>query len=409
MNKTIRKLPQYETAAGSTLPIDTTVRNGYQICIKNTTVEECRAYAQLLEEKGFSLYSVKEVTAGTQNAGGYNLFYTYTTQDMHVFLSWYASLKTTRIVATPSQGLPRIEKSVMTDSDSTIPCVIQPKLQLNGGMSYVVQLADASFIVIDGGLYNPADAQCLYEILVERTSEGKRPQIAMWMFTHPHSDHIELATEFILEKAGKVDIKSFAYQFPNYKEMNTVEVDQKVGESIEQLEKNICTGYPDATIYTLHTGQTYYFKGLEMDILFTGEDIYPLQATSYNDTSAVCRMTFDNGKTMLFLGDCMRKSCQQLAQTYGDYLKSNILQVTHHGLLGGDKDLYQLIDPEICFWPVSESRFIGCYPEEKVHYCLGEGGCDYNAWLRDSNIRMRQHYHNSETTCLKVNDEKVRT
>ena len=400
MNELVKKLPQYETSVGNILPIGKTIRNSFQICIQNTTIDECRAYAQLLEAHGFSKYSLKEISVGTQNSDGTNLFYTYITEEVQVFLSWYTLLKTARIVLEPRKMLPRLEKLVLSKNDNIIPCLIQPKL--NRGMSFVVQLADASFIVIDGGCYDCEDAQRLYEILLSRTPAGTRTQIAMWLFTHPHFDHIELATEFILQNAVNIDIKAFAYQFPDCKQMSTIEVNQEVDKLIKDLEISIYEGYPEANIYTLHTGQTYYFKGLEIEILFTGEDFYPLQATSYNDTSAAWRMRFDSGKKVLFLGDCMCKSCQQLALTYGEYLKSDILQVTHHGLLGGDKELYQLIDPTVCFWATSEERFWGRYPNEKFHWCIGEGGSDYNVWIRDPNIRERVHYHHSVTTTIEM-------
>ena len=288
----------------------------------------------------------------------------------------------------------------LTMGEVCTPCIIQPKLA--GGMSYVIQLADSSFIVIDGGYYNDADVQYLYELLRGKSARNQKPVISMWMFTHPHFDHIELATEFIRAKAVDVKIKAFAYQFPDCDKMNTQENDLEMKRAIALLKSNISNYYPNATVYTLHTGQKYIFSGMEIEILWTGEDIYPYKADHYNDVSAAWRMKFDNGKSFFVLGDCFNYSCRKLVQTYGEYLKSDILQLTHHGLLGGDKELYQLIDPDICFWAVSEERFLGTRPGDKIQYCLGEGGCDYNAWIRDESIRVRKHYHQSVTTVINM-------
>ncbi len=79
-----------------------------------------------------------------------------------------------------------------------------------------------------------------------------------------------------------------------------------------------------------------------------------------------------------------------------------ILQVSHHGLIGGYKRLYQIVDPEICFWPTAERRFLGLKEGQRYQWCLGEGGCDYNAYLRDNSIRERTHYTHSTTTTIKV-------
>lgn len=403
MNVKNAKIPQYETVAGNMLPVGST-RCGYQICVQNTTVEECRAYAQVLEEAGFILYAVNEVSAGSEKSYNKNLFYTFTREDVFVFLSWNASILTTRIVVEPPQALPPTVKPRLSKLDIMMPAITQ--LQLWSGMSYVVQLPDSSFIIVDGGAYKSEDAKRLYEFLLSNSQKGKKPTIAAWMLTHPHHDHIGLAAEFIRENAAYIDIKAFAYQFPDNNWMNTSLESEEEKQGVKRLEKAIADCYSDAVIYTLHTGQIYYFKGLEIEILCTGDDIFPAIPVTYNDVSAAWRMTFDNGKTMMIQGDCMQRECRQLAHTYGDYLKSDILQLTHHGLIGGDKKLYQLIDPEICFWAIRENRFNGTAAGQKYQWCLGEGGCDYNAWIRNPQIRVRRHYNNSVTTTINVKEER---
>jgi len=279
------------------------------------------------------------------------------------------------------------------------PILIQPKLVC--GMSYVIRLRDGSFIVMDGGAYNAEDMQYLYNLLLERSSANQKIVISAWMFTHPHYDHIELASYFIRKYAKEVDIQSFMYQFPDCEKLGALYPGEEwVIEDVRLLEESITACYPNTSVYTLHTGQKYYFKGVEIEILFTAEDVFPYKFNSYNDTSAAWRVKFDNGTTFLVLGDCMSYACGKIADMYGDYIKSDILQLTHHGLLGGDKKLYQLVDPKICFWATSKERFLGDWPNEKYHYCLGEGPCDYNAWIRDSSIREREHYHHSVTTEL---------
>ena len=102
----------------------------------------------------------------------------------------------------------------------------------------------------------------------------------------------------------------------------------------------------------------------------------------------------------MFLGDCMQYLCRQIAYIYGDYLKSDVLQVTHHGLIGGEIGLYKYIDPEVCLWSTSEKRFLGILEGQKYQWCIGEGGCDFNRWLRDDSVRVRKHYHLGETAVI---------
>lgn len=380
------ELPGYITTGGRERELCPSGNGGFQVCIQKTTIEEYKQYVELLENSGFEIYCEKEIQG--------NLFHTCITDDLQVFLSWNPSLNTSRIVFQEPDILPALEKPILTEEDNVVMSVSQLALT-DEGMSYVIQTAEGSFIVIDGGKSNFTDRQTLYDFLVEKTPKGDVPLIETWMFTHPDNDHIELAKDFISAYADQVEINSFAYNFAD----STVYSTDSQEIMIAELKQNIARSYPNAVTYTFHAGQTYYYKGVTIEILLTEEDLYPLKAESYNDTSAAWRVVFDNGETFLVLGDCMSKLCKQLAGTYGDYLKSDILQMAHHGLVGGDKKLYQYIDPAVCFWAVSEARFNGNY-EEKYHYCLGEGPCVYNAWIRDETVRVREHYPHSATTTL---------
>ena len=97
----------------------------------------------------------------------------------------------------------------------------------------------------------------------------------------------------------------------------------------------------------------------------------------------------------MLLGDCEKELCQFMADVYGEELKSDILQLSHHGYNGACLDLYRYIDPDICFWASDEYRF---YNDPR---CLGTAsGYDFNAWLRDDSIRRREHYHASADTTI---------
>ena len=114
-----------------------------------------------------------------------------------------------------------------------------------------------------------------------------------------------------------------------------------------------------------------------------------------------------------------------MAEVYGNYLQSDVVQVTHHGVNGATLALYQVVDPQICLWPIDEYRFTN------DGRCLGltatsnDNGYSYtvysnpnnktkwekynfNYWLRtedpiwnrgaDSGERV--HYHNSTTVTI---------
>jgi hypothetical protein len=53
----------------------------------------------------------------------------------------------------------------------------------------------------------------------------------------------------------------------------------------------------------------------------------------------------------LFLGDLGVEGGQKLLKRYPTELKSDIVQMAHHGQGGVSKNVYQAIAPRICLWP----------------------------------------------------------
>ena len=387
----------YKTIAGQAFPIGSIGKADLRLRVQNTTEEECRAYAQLLEQSGYCKRAEKQISAGSECPYNVNLFYTFQNDINNVFIFWDAAFHTVFITYEPRGGIPENQPINAESTGKVTPTVTQLRMR---GMCYVIQLGNGEFIIVDGGVKQAAQEKELYDFLKEK-SGAQQPTVALWIFTHSHKDHIGLATNFLRTYKDLVMVKAFAYQFANCDKIQVAmeSVDVMKAE-IAELEETIHSAYTTAEIYTLHTGQSYFFAGLELEVLYSLDDTYPYPYLSFNDTSAAFRVTFKSGKNMLFLGDCQNEACKKIAARYGDYLKSDTLQLSHHGLIGGDKGLYKLIDPDVCFWAVSKNRFLGKTPNQTYQWCLGEGGCDYNAYLRDPLIRKRTHYHASVTTTV---------
>ena len=54
------------------------------------------------------------------------------------------------------------------------------------GMGDLIVSGNGKLIVVDGG--NVCDAEALVELL-EKYSDGKKPEVELWIITHPHGDH----------------------------------------------------------------------------------------------------------------------------------------------------------------------------------------------------------------------------
>ncbi len=390
----------YKTIAGQSYPVGSIGKSDLRLRIANTTEDECREYALALEEKGYRRCAAREISAGTEYAYNTNLYYAYKNEDSSVSVFFDASMRTVFITVEEKTAVPEGKAVGLSKPALVTPSFTQ--MELHDGMCYILQLANGEYILVDGGAQREDAVARLYSILKEKAPTDK-PKIALWIFTHSDDDHIGLATEFLRVYKDEVDVEAFSYQFFNCDKVQVAMGDMpRMKAEIEAFEDAIAGGYPNATIYSLHTGQSYCYEGVEIEVLYSIDDTFPYPYVSFNDVSAALKVKCASGKTLLLLGDCATGACRDLADRYGDYLKSDILQVSHHGLIGGYKRLYQIIDPEICFWPISEKRFLGLKAGQRYQWCLGEGGCDYNAYLRDDTIRQRTHYTHSATTTIEI-------
>ena len=211
-------------------------------------------------------------------------------------------------------------------------------------MSYVITTPQGKVIVIDGGV--SGDAPYLREQILLRGGH-----VSLWLLTHCHYDHYSALLEIDAEPCG-ITIEKVYYNFPPQEWVDDIDPDQKSNNDriYEYIAKHpsIC--------YIVREGDVLNCDGVKIEVLTDTMDYHkytapsPNNDSSVNDTSIVYRFTFPNGKTALFLGDLGLRAGNLLAERYGKSLKSDIVQMAHHGQNGADENLYQLILPEVCMW-----------------------------------------------------------
>ena len=343
-----------------------------------------KAYEELLKAADFTLY--------TENTIGDNAFATYTKGDVAVRVAWYPAKTACRIVYGPKGYLP-------STTEPTYTAVVTPTLAqlarqgVNNsapGLSLVTQLADGSFLIVDGGADTSDDKDTLYNYLVEnKPASDSKPRVT-WMITHAHSDHMSLAIAFLSKYSDRIDLETVCYNFPDF---GYIEVEKESVVSSATLESQfksvISSKYPNTKTYIYHAGDKLLLPGCEIEFLLTHEDFWPNGFPYVNDTSAAWKMTIQ-GKSLLVLGDCTTEECNWLADVYGNTLKSDILQPTHHGHVGGTLKLYQLVAPTVCLWAAPTSFITDVTANNYLQK-------DYNQYLLNNADR---HYTADQDTIL---------
>ena len=237
--------------------------------------------------------------------------------------------------------------------------------------SYVIKTANGKLIVIDGGIdgegrdrdpYMPAALRAILGL-----KDNEYFEVEAWFLSHGHKDHMYELSKMLRDYSAESNYKinNIYFDFPEFgsEEYPTENADMEFAQIKENINK-----YGTVIGAEVKDGSTYYddingafinsesvAKGLSLEI--DGVKIDILQTwdpadgfSNINDTSLVIRMWIE-GQSVLFLNDLGVNGGRRLLKTYGDQLKSDIVQMAHHGQAGVNKDVYDAIDADVHLWP----------------------------------------------------------
>ena len=243
----------------------------------------------------------------------------------------------------------------------------------NNGLSILIRLKDGRFIVIDGGFNTASHARVLINTIKEqfsRYSSSGFPTIAAWMITHAHGDHFGVLNgrNTMISDAG-IKVQTVMvnylsqYELERSRDSFTNNWDATEGDGYVNTYK--AAENLGAELVAVHTGQTYYFPGLTVEILYTLENLAPSPMNAMNSTSVISRMTFTDGdRRTVFIstGDATGAAFAISSVLYGDFLKSDMVSVAHHGGStwgndAGTASAYMIIKPPVVLWPAGTGGY----------------------------------------------------
>lgn len=207
-------------------------------------------------------------------------------------------------------------------------------------MGYILKTKNNT-VVIDGGLKE--DTQNLIDN-INRVGGGK---VDTWFLTHPHMDHVQAFMEIVQTtdmQIGKIYVTLNDLEW--YEKNDSTRI-----EEIKQFLEILKSDKIKEKVEEVYLNQKIKIDNLECEIL--GIRNPEIAVNAGNNSSMVIKMNI-NDKSILFLADSGKESGQKLLQTQKDKLKSDIVQMSHHGQNGVDKNVYEAIMPEICLWPTPQ-------------------------------------------------------
>ena len=315
----------------------------------NADVHDYDHACESLEENGYTEYCTNTV--------GDLVSTTYTKDDGVVTVTLNGNLQElyTTTSDNGAHALPEMGGAYTVRNETTITQVYSVN---DNGMCYIIKLADGSFIIYDGGYageyvtdgVHKDDSKNVYNTLVKLNGGEENIHVRAWLITHSHGDHYQV-------------FKYFASNYANKIKLDTV-LCSPVASGVTNYDRYLTdTVKTDAAkfgadVAYVRTGMSLQFVDVTLEILVTPEQVYKTgDPGDFNQTSVVSRIKNDDG-SMIFLGDCGEAVCNWLIPTYGEALKSDMVQVAHHGCETATTELYDNIAAATVFIPCNYELLI---------------------------------------------------
>lgn len=357
--------------------------NSFIVCIKNALYDDILDYINILDNKGYS-----EIF---RNKIGDNSFYSYSNEDNLIYVYYIKALKSVKIIAEPFYSFSYNEPF----EDKAKPAVITSSAC---DRNYYIRLPNNKLVVIDGGWriedwsrYEPIVLlEAMYKEMVE-ICRSEQVNVPLWIITHPHTDHVRVL-EYLYKMPffDRFTIDRILYNFPSEAHLNDVEqapdeVLQAAQKQLKDWHKRAGKDFPYEDIFyncpfpvydtyhyeavcrkaftyynsvriKAHDGMKFNLSGVVFEVLHTPDDDMPTVYKLMNDTSLVIKMTYENSAT-LWLGDMGVIPGDSCIEMYGDYLKCDAVQVSHHGWGSASWEFFELLKPKVLLWNNSEFGF----------------------------------------------------
>lgn len=266
---------------------------------------------------------------------------------------------TLRVTAGSSSAFPAERRTAC--SGETVFYVFENDHSLiDCGMCLIIQCPDYSFFLVDSGHYFQFnDNDRIYRFMRERTPEGQKVVVNGWYISHGHSDHISKLMDFLRYNTDDVIIEAFYSNVLPEDYPNNNWGSEEIGLSAKL--RRMLDGFSDIPKYKLHSGMKFNVRNLSFDVLCTYEDIFPDFIDDYNDSSCVLMLNVE-GTRVFIPGDASAKASRVLENRYGENLKCDIVQISHHGHTGLSGRCYEMLGADLAVFPITRIKFDEEYP-----------------------------------------------
>jgi phosphoribosyl 1,2-cyclic phosphodiesterase len=318
------------------------------IFAKGSSTDDFLAYCAELSANGYAKVMQREIVG--------NVFAAFKGEEEYIYAYYTAYSGAVRTVHGPLSSYGDEDCGVLEEICTPELCAVGQPDFMNCGQGYIYRLADGRFLVHDGGCKYDCRPDFMYDAIKELATDKNNIVIAAWFISHPHADHQDAFEEFIENHGGDINVRieRVIFNFADADMYTYMRKDNQFEDCkglVDRIYTKCETYIPEAQLIKAHTGQIFRFGECKVEVLYTVEDVLPVDCFDYvNGTSIVIRVTVD-GQSAMLLADTTHTSGRILENMFGDFLKSDMVQLAHHGMWASYPSLYEHVAASIVLWP----------------------------------------------------------
>ncbi len=218
----------------------------------------------------------------------------------------------------------------------------------NQMMCYTIEGNKNGLIIIDGGY---EDDEEMLGILEEKIKNHNN-KVETWILTHFDTDHAG-AYFAIRNRNSNLEVGNLYVQ-----DTPSVEICKQKAtwyNGWELYERYLNEDIKEKCY--LHTGDSREdIIGLKLKVLCAYDDWIGQEMDNLLNNGSLVFKLYGNDESFLVCGDVQHEKIEEfLIQNYGEDLKSDYLQVAHHGNNSFSDEFYKRVSPKVAFFPAPES------------------------------------------------------
>lgn len=204
-------------------------------------------------------------------------------------------------------------------------------------MGYILKTDDNKIIVVDGG--GTVSAPYLESYLKQFGGT-----VNTWIITHGHQDHMGALVEILDSKS--ITIERLIHVPPALEWVNKNE--PVSNETYGRFFKSVESANISVIVPEMQT-EISLGDGVLMEVISAGN--LEIVQNAINNSSLVFKIS-SKSKSILFLGDMGRQGGQKILESSNvEKLKSDYVQMAHHGQHGVEKEFYEAVEADYALWP----------------------------------------------------------